>query len=154
MADSIRQRIVDAVDTRLKTILVANGYESNLGRSVFAWHDRELAVEVIDLPCIIWRDTDCDDSNATVGTLGYHLHALRMECEILDNRDAIPVMLRKEVADVIKAIGTDTTWGGLANRTNPISHTLEVNQTEKLEGRATITFQIEFYTSKLNPYAR
>ena len=39
MADTTRQQIVTAVETRLKTISVAHGYQTALGAHVFTWRE-------------------------------------------------------------------------------------------------------------------
>ena len=56
------------------------------------------------------------------------------------------------IADLQKAIGVDTTWGGLATRTNPISSSLVVDQEDKIIGGATVTFTIDYVTKKWDPY--
>lgn len=150
MADSIRQQIVDAVDTRLKAILKSAGYETDLGKNIFAW--RATNLENSELPGAIWRDTDCDDSNATIGSIGYHLHSLTMEVDLRAADGATtPASLRTLVTDLQKAIGADVTWGGLAIRTTPMKSPLIVEQEEKIIGGANVTFAIEFYTKKWDP---
>jgi hypothetical protein len=151
MADSIRQRIAAALDARLKGILVASGYETNLGRNVFAWRVPDL--QEAELPAAIWRDTDCDDSSATIGTIGFHLHSLKMEIDLREaDGTSTPASIRALIADLQKAIGVDTTWGGLAIRTNPLSSAIVVDQEEKIIGGANVTFTIDFYTRKWDPY--
>src|SRR3990170_6560821 len=62
MADSKRQQIVSALDTRLKTILTTGGYETNLGNNVKWWRQEPFA------------DTEsgisCEDSEAAPEWLG------------------------------------------------------------------------------------
>ena len=63
---TVRQSIVDALVTRLKTVTVSNGYASNAGLTVYAWFPENLQVNV--LPCILIRDTadQIEDLSRTV----------------------------------------------------------------------------------------
>src|SRR3990170_3357246 len=65
MADSIRQQIMTAIDTRLKLITITNGYETNAGNNVYEFWD--IALEDDELPAIIWRD-GAEDSDLLVNT--------------------------------------------------------------------------------------
>jgi len=151
--DSIRQLIVNAVDTRLKGILTAAGYETNLGQHIFWWRTNDFSED--ELPAANCRDTDCDDSNATIGVIGYHQHALKMEVDLIEADGAsTPSSIRKLIADLQKAIGVDTTWGKLAERTNPINSPINIDQADKTIGSATVTFTIDFKTRKWDPYAQ
>ncbi len=54
MVDSIRQRIVDAIDTRFKAILVTGGYVTDIGSHVFWWKDAPM--QISDLPGMNCKD--------------------------------------------------------------------------------------------------
>jgi hypothetical protein len=152
MADTKRQLICTALDTGLKTILVANGYNTNLGANVFEW--RTAPFELTDLPGVIWRDISEDDSNATTGTIGYHNHDLKIELKISAASGSVtPAEIRKLLADVQRMIGVDPTWGKLALRTSPVSNEIDVEQAEKIIGGITIAIVITYQTKKWNPYA-
>jgi hypothetical protein len=151
MPDSKRQLICTAFDTGLKTILVANGYNTNLGAKVFEW--RPVPLELTDLPGVIWRDISEDDSAATTGTIGYHNHDLKVELKVITaSGSTTPAEIRKLLADVQQMIGVNPTWGGLALRTNPVSNETAVEQAEKIIGGITIIVVIQYQTKKWNPY--
>ena len=151
MADSIRQSIINAIDARLKTITIANSYETDLGRNVF--EHRTTALGDSELPGINFRDVGCDVSEEDVA-IGQHGYELIMEAEILVKEGSTTaVQIRKMIADVIKAIGVDPRWGNLAVRTSPVSDSLKFEQSEKIIAGALLTFPIIFRTNKFNPYA-
>lgn len=153
MADSMRQLILNAVDARLKTILTTATppYETNLGEHVFEWLPRVL--EDSECPAVIWKDLDEVPSNLTIGKYGYHQHALRVELAIVDaSAGSTPANLRKALADVTKAVGADTTWGGLAIRTDPVPNDMAVEQADRIAGAFRLTIQIDYQTQKWNPY--
>lgn len=151
MADSIRQQIIDAINTRLKTILKANGYETNLGQNVF--EHRTTALGDSELPGINFKDVGCDVSQEDIA-IGQHGYELIMEAEItVKEGSTTAVQIRKMIADVIKATGVDPRWGGLAVSTSPVSDSLKFEQSEKIIAGALLTYSIMFRTNKFNPYA-
>ncbi len=151
MADSIRQLIINAIDSRLKLITIANGYETNIGGKVFEW--RAVPVEEIDLPCIIYRDLSSVNSVLTIGIGGYHESNLNIEVEVICAAGSVtPSTIRKMLADVIKAIGVDATWSGLASSTDPVSDAITIEQNEKIIGGANITFTITYRTKRWDAY--
>lgn len=149
---SLRQRILTALDTRLKTILIANGYETDLGQNVFEW--RDTMVQQSELPALVWKDLNEDPSSATVGkTIGYHWHDLTVEMSILSSDgSSTPEQMRKCLADVTAAVGTDTTFGGLAIRTQPVPNEAAVEQADRIIGAFRLTINIHYQTKKWNPY--
>lgn len=149
MADSKRQLIINAVDTRFKTILVSGGYETDLGQNVFEW--RTAALPVANLPGIVLRDPECSVSSDVA--IGQHEYELKVEAEInVAEGSSTPGEIRKMIADVIKAIGVDITWGGLAQRTEPIEDTINMDQKEKIIGGALVSFLIIYRTNAWNAY--
>ena len=149
--DSKRQLICNKVDTRLKTILIANGYNTDLGKNVFEWRDNP--IDESELPALGWRDVSEDDSNASTGTIGYHNHVLTMEFKVATAKGKTTAQeIRALLADVIKAVGVDQTWDGLAIRTDPVSNEMQVEEAETIIGGVTITLTITYQTKKWNPY--
>ncbi len=151
MADSKRQLVCTALDTRLKTILTASGYNTNLGLQVHEW--RETPLDLSDLPACIWRDRSEDDGNATIGgTIGYQIHQLKMELSVFISGSTTPSQARQILADIQTAIGVDQTFGGLADRTDPLSNELEIAHEENEVGRLTVNITITYRTKKWNAY--
>ncbi len=119
MADSKRQKIVDAVVARMQTILVTNGYQTNIGANVEDsrqnWQEEELpATSVFDLEAT----AEALPQNATrsiwTQPIGIRV-ALKKGSDVKAGR--------KVIADIYRAIGTDETWivsgTSLAMFTNP-----------------------------------
>jgi hypothetical protein len=151
MADSIRQRICSAFDTRLKGITVAAGYATNVGQNVFEWIPA--VIDQDQTPGILWMDVDESPSNlTTAGTIGYHDHRLRIEARIIASGSTSIATIRKALADVVRAIGVDTTWGGLASRTNPVANDMDAEKADRLAAAMRLTIEIDYTTHKWNPY--
>ena len=105
MADSKRQKIVDAVVARMQTILTANSYSTNIGANVHDWRvnfqDDELpALSVCDLPA-----TAADDSQN--GKLDRTIWLMPIQIRIYAVKDESPENVREMVKDVQAAIRTD-----------------------------------------------
>lgn len=150
MADSLRQQIINAVDTRLKTIKIANGYETDLGLNVNRW--KTIPVSSDKEYELIYRDP-IEDVTAENIAIGRHEHTLHMEIEIITKADSISDnQVRKMIADIEKAIKVDETWGVLAQRTIPESNEINVLQSEKIIGGVIFRFAIIFRTNKWDSY--
>lgn len=150
MADSIRQQIIDAIDTRLKTILVVNGYKTNAGQHVYEW--RETPLDESLLPAIVYRDVNCDNSFMATGV---HFHKMNMEIEVVCAAGTTtPAGAREIIADVVKAIGTDIEWGNLAINTYPGIDEMQVEQNDKKIAGILMRFEIHFRTKEWDPYTR
>ena len=144
MPTSIRQQIINAVDARLKTIKIANGYNYDLGNNVFEWRDAPLSDS--NLPALIYRDLSCDTEY-----LETHRHKIHIEVELVI-KDTLASAVRKMIADVLKAIGVDPQWSNLAINTHPEGDEMQVKQSEKIIGGASVKFAIEFRTKEWDPY--
>jgi len=144
MTDSIRQQLIDAIDTRFNAIDTDGGFNSNLGAHVFDWLDRELADS--ELESLVYRDRTNEIASFTNRE---YTNKLRLEIVIKTrSADTTPEKLREMIEDVYAAIGTDDTWGGLALDTQPISEEMEVRHEDKITGTAKIVIEIEYQTEK------
>jgi hypothetical protein len=147
MTTSIRQQIITAVDTRLKTITTVNGYNTNLGNNIFEWRDAPL--QESELPGAVYRDLQ----QTTVMAVGYHEHALALEILILLSGTEAATTIRKLIADVIKCVGTDRTWGTLAEDTLPVSdEEIAIEHAGKKIGGISLKFIIQYVTKPFDPY--
>jgi len=160
MADSIRQKIVDAVVTRFKTILVAGGYETNLGQKVFVWRDtREDADPFGDteLPALNIRDTKCETQYSAIATQR-HQHRLTVEVELWTITATVHTQVRKLIADIHKAIGVDRRWEvagmKLADNTEPFQDEMGTEHKGKLKGGALFKFIVVYSTRAWDPYTQ
>ncbi len=141
-----KEQIVQAVKTRLETITTANGYHTNLGSNIYEW--KQNPHNETDVLAAVIRDTDCEEVNILdQSSSGIHTKILSMEIEIIAASSTVPAVLRQAEADVNKAIGTDTTFGGLAIDTTPVnSIPLYPNQNEKRIAGLQRTVEIHFRT--------
>jgi hypothetical protein len=151
VSDSKRQQIINAIDTRLKTILTTGGYNTNAGWHVDPWLPE--TSEIADSIALVYRDPDENNSAATEGSLGYHRHQLNIEIEIRVAAGSVTVATaRKVLADIETAIGTDPKWSALAIGTYPGSNKIETAQNSNIVSRATMNFTITYQTKAWNPY--
>jgi hypothetical protein len=154
VADSIRQRILTALDTRLKTIRTSAGYETELGLNVYEW--RVIDLQEMELPGLIWKDyavgeaepaTIMGDESLTEQTMDIDINI-----KVQDGQDTAST-IRKAIADVQKAIGTDETWGGLALMTSDNGNETERDQEDRITGNVTMRIGITYHTTRWNAYA-
>ncbi len=139
MADK-RQVIVDAIRTRLATILSSNGYNTDIGRHVFEW--KVTAFADSDLPAVTFRDTDPTFRELTGGMqevslpvafiIGAALGASTMQ------------VLRAAIEDVLSAINSDFTWGGMAWDTAVDTIEAFAEHEGKLTGLARISTTVKY----------
>ena len=148
MADSIRQQVVDAIDTQLRTILTANSYNTDAGGHVYEWRDTDNspieATEVED-GAIVFRDTD-DPVEVTVGQ---DEHNLLIEIDAYANT---PSAIRQLIADAITAMAEDKTFGGLCEDTSELAQDMSVEHIEKRVFKAALRFRVEYRTDHMDAY--
>jgi len=149
MADSIRQQIISALDTRLKAILTTGGYETNIGVNVFDWRSESL--EESDLPALIYRDISAE---TTIDTMASFAHKMTLNILVAVQNSTPMAEIRKIIADIDKAIGVDHTYGNLALMTERISDESGVEIDEKKFAGCQIVYVITFRTSGWNDYVK
>jgi hypothetical protein len=149
VADSVRQDIIDALDARLKAILVTNGYETDIGQNVFDWLAEPL--EEDDLPALIYRDTSVE---TTIDTIASFAHKMILNIMVAVANSTPMTTIREIIADIDKAIGVDHTFGNLALMTERISDEAGVEIDEKKYAGCQIVYAITFRTSGFNDYVK
>lgn len=122
---SKRQSILDALKTLLQTIKVSNGFNTNLGDYVFHW--QEYPVEYNEESLVI-RDPD-EDYEEKNNNYQCVLH-IEIESRVFSNNPGLAG--NQALQDVLKAIGSDVTFSGLATRTKLITNEKQV----ETEGRS------------------
>lgn len=135
-----RQDILDAVKARLQEILVANGYRTDLGLHVFEWKTTAFAQN--EMPGITYRDTE---ENIRPLTGGMEDVSLTVELILCVSSGSVTMAnLREAIDDVVKAIHSDWSWGGLAWDTaiGPID--AFADNEGKLTGTAKIVATVKF----------
>lgn len=108
MADSKRQKIVDAIVARMETILTSNGYSTNIGQNVHEWEtnfqQEDLATNgatsVCDLPATA-ADTSQD------GKLDRTIWLMPVQIRHYAEKEATPANTRTRIKDIQAAIRTD-----------------------------------------------
>ena len=130
----------------MKTISVANGYETALGLNVFEW--REEPLQESEVPGAIWRDTD----SAAILTIGSHNHGMTVEVEIFALGTTAPTIMRKAMSDVIKLVGLNRTWTGLAEDTEPGDEDINTEKESRRIASATVSFGVIYTTEQFDPY--
>lgn len=153
MNDSLRQKIVAAIVTRMRTILTANGYATNIGSNVYDWrtqfHEDELpAVSVCDLTA----ETVTPDGVSNPRRVA---HLLGVQIRIHAVRDETPDNIRRMIADVTRAIGTDDRWHsggvGLAMTTRPVRDGFLIPQDSFEVIGGFVEIEVSYLTEKWNP---
>ena len=135
-----RQEIVDAIKARLLTIQVANGYDTDLGLHVFEW--KVTAFADSELPGVCFRDTE-----QTVAELTGGFRNVSLTVEFIlgaASGAATASIVRKGIGDVVRAIDSDPTWGGLAWDTAIQSDEMFMDHEGKLTGLAKVTAVMKY----------
>lgn len=146
MTDSKRQQLISALDTRLKTVLASGGYETDLGQNV-QWYRQEPFAETES-------GISCEDTESAPEWIGAGVQLRRLSVEIRIAMPAGVAMadLRKGIADVVKAVGTDLTFGGLAEDCILGEVPSEVEEASARAGGAIVNLVVEYTTEPWNPY--
>ena len=150
MADSLRQQIMDAVATRLATITTANGYETDAGDNVYEW--AVVPLDQGDLPALAYKDSGEDIVDETVGE---QIRTLRIDIVAIEKGTAVTAFARQVSADVIKAVGTDLTWGGLAEDTalRIAGEDISIEHKDRKFVGSRTGLDIEYSTQRFNSYS-
>ena len=93
---TVRQSIIDLLDTYFKAITTDNGYSLDIDDNVFEWQDHDLAES--EVPAIIFRDTgDVSDDEDE------RLHNLEIEVAVVAKGSTSPATMRELMKDVLTA---------------------------------------------------
>jgi hypothetical protein len=153
-SDTLRQRIVDVLTTRLATITIADGFKTDVGKSVHRWLGFGLGTD--KLPAVEYKDTFDNQSQGTIGRVD---HTLTIGLQLISRRnteateDAAEKEIRLIIADINQMIGTDETMSNLAEDTELIDDEIVMEQLENKQWGATISLNIEYRTGRFNSYA-
>ena len=153
MATAIRQLVVAALDTLLKTIKTTAGYQTNLGNNVFWWRDAPLQAR--ELPGIVCRDI----AETTVRAVGQHEHVLTVQAVISLESSDDGATIRKAITDITKALGTQVSpnvcLGGYAEDIDPPdSELIEVEHAGIKGFGMAVNVRIHYATAPFDPYTQ
>ena len=141
-----RQQIVDAIKVRLAGITTANGYQTDIGLKQTEWDPGPKGAdpEADELP-----GHDIRDEVETASTKDKNSGTFDRELEIVviaELKEPGPgaTLARRALEDLIKAIGVDPTWGGLARRTLPVEEDINDDELGQQIGAARLRFKVEY----------
>lgn len=136
-----RDQIIDAVEARLALIKAASGYRTDLGYKVRTWQATPPRWE--DLPVL-----QASDPEETLGQPAYgkHRHELTVRVEAILPGGTAAAVLRDAGADVLQAVGTDPTWGGLAVQTSGARVTIDPGAEDQVSAGVTVELSIHYET--------
>ena len=145
-----RQQIIDAVKTRMQLINGTGSYYLNVSSNVYtqrdsqfeSWNDREI-------PGINIVDTDEElDVELLKGDTNQWYRGLVIGISLVTNGALADTLVRKGIADIQRAIGTDLKWSTLAIDTKWINTTIEKDQMEQRIMSATVNIRIQYSTTQ------
>ena len=148
--DPKRQRIVDVLDTRLKTILTSKGYKTNLGNNVFRWRDMDANPFDPDteLPGINYADSDHDPIQTSHGPESVE-HGLMIEMVLMANTED---EIRLARADISVAMGADIRFSDLAQDLSLEVDASNVAHDGDKIWSTKMTYIIIYTTGRFDPY--
>lgn len=148
MSDTIRQRIMDAVHTRLKGVTISGGYATNAGQTVYSHLPENL--DVPTLPCLNVADI-ADSPEPHEATQLNHTLSVRVDGYVADGITSAEEC-RALIGDIGEAMlgSSDRTWGGLAKTTVCTdAGSIEIRQwSDGTVGAVRLMFEIEFVTAR------
>lgn len=154
MADTIREKIVKNIETTLKTISKANGYENDIKSVQRLLQSGQV---VTDVPLLIIAEGDEDAEEGPLATailtlkrLGVFVVVQTRHDEAIDTR-ASDEILNTLRADVEKAMMVDHTRGGFAIDTHPPSSTALDTEEGQPEIASLMQFQIDYRHARQDP---
>jgi len=132
-----RQLIVDALETRLKGIATFTTVE--------VWRSSPFGLE--EMPALNIRDTTDAMPYDGIGT-SRRDHALTVELEVSFSGSTSAAAARQIIADVIAALGSDETFGGLAFETLVDAAEMSLEELGKILSVASINLTIRYRSEK------
>lgn len=137
-----RDSILAAIQARFLTITVPT-YHTNFGTAVYLWRSKQLMDD--NLPAGVIRDLRDDFLEPRPHDSDHHRMTVQIEVMNKPGTDGA-TFARHAMADVIKSIGTDYTWGGLAITTEILNTEMQVEEAEKVVTGGIVTIAVDFRT--------
>ena len=152
MPDTIRQKIVDAIESRFSLIAIGSGYKTNIGSNVTVWRatpfeEDEEGLDIRDIGGPI------EQRLANV-----HEQTLHVEVFAATAESTTAASIRAIIADIYKAIGTDRKWNDgsqdLARNTMLTEDAMAVTQKGNRVGEALVKFDVIYRTNEFDADTR
>ena len=136
---SVRQQIIDKLDSNFKLISIANDYSFDIKGHVYEWRDIPLKDE--ELPAIIYRDVFDSISDEDEAE-----HELTVEVVLFAEGTASPAAVRAMIGDILKnfsLIMKDFMQGA-----KHINNEMDVEHIKKRYAAVVLTFTINYRTER------
>lgn len=148
MPDSRRQQIIDQLKTLLATVLISNGYKTNVGSNIFEW--KSIDFQDSELPGIDVRDPD--ESVETKG--GRHYYTLTIEIEAKVSASTTTNQAREVLADIETLMGSNQNLGGLVHLVRPVQNELlDFEKVNNKFGTVSMRLEVQYATKAFQPYS-
>lgn len=146
------QQIIENIKTAMKTILIANGYHTNLGQKVYLNKANSL-IKNADENALNIKDISLSVITAkSGGVVSFFDYAMLIDIDIHFKGGTAATEIREGAWDAQKVIGANLTWSGLAINTYPPEGSefiqLVFEQEEDIIVGAKIYFIVEFRTTQ------
>ena len=156
MALTVWQQIQSAIDTRLRTILITNSYKTNAGSNVFYWRTADFAQDeagnFAEMPGIKYYET-VEKTETISMAIELNTTTLNIECLATGSVDStVKQILDQMYSDVLKCVGVDETWGGLALLTELKGHEVKLEREEILTGSILAIFEVQYRHKRWDAY--
>jgi len=152
MADSIRETVLQALKTALEGITIANGYETDMGKTV----ERGLRVplEEDELPAIVIVEGEEDVASEPFAKNTCYLQVeIHGYVTFTDSDEGNwSAIGNKQIADIVKLIGLNQNLGGLAIDMQPAKRMNYEPESETVIKAVQVDFIIQYRTGYLDPY--
>jgi hypothetical protein len=144
--DPKSKQILDEFKARMQTVLIANGYKTDMGSNIFVQKDTPFTDDEIEGMDITYSDTPEQ-------VIGREIHRMDIECLCALSGNDTMANVENAKADVVTAIGTDRTWDGLAEETGIVTaEKAAVAVGENIYAGTRVRFTIEYTTENMNAY--
>jgi hypothetical protein len=156
MAESKRQRIVDAVAERMRTILIANGYETDLGLNVEEWTQHLQQEDIPDSGIISICDMVAEAApNDGRSNPRETIWIMPIQIRMWYPKDRLDMAnVRTGLQDVNRAIRQDDRWKvdgvGLVMISRPLREGPIVPEDSFEIAGGFLDFEVQFITQKFN----
>lgn len=152
MADSIEQRLIAAIVTRMRTILTTGGFETNIGASVEDsrpnWQEEEgPAISVFE-----GTVTSEEQTNEAGGMIQVRTVPILVKVFFPSEDDAADnaAFARKATKDIYRAIRSSANWvSGLATETTEKQHGAVYNESFEITA-VQVEFEIKYRGAYFN----
>lgn len=152
MPDSIREQVVQALETLLGTITKTNGYLTNVGNKIYRGTDRPL--EISELPgAVMVEGQESSDQEVTIGKNHHYLNISVEARTTYTDTENYQQVAGKMLADIIKVVGTDPTLGGLAIDISNQGNIVDRPEAEAQIAAVDISLLVHYRTDHLDPYS-